>query len=104
MINVFTWIALFFTLLLSTMAITGNKVNKMTDKKLVGYFSQNAFDKTGGFHHMNGKPCPRAAVYSTPEGDEVIVTEVVEEGKPPTSQWDDLISVGTVVKFLKQVD
>lgn len=43
-------------------------------------------------------------IYTTPDGLEIKITEVISEGKPPMSKWNDLICVGPVDKCIKTLN
>tara|TARA_Y100001968_G_C19430866_1_gene756961 strand:+ start:2167 stop:2613 length:447 start_codon:yes stop_codon:yes gene_type:complete len=54
------------------------------------------------FYHGNDKPDPCANVYLTPEGKEVIVTEVTD-GLELNSKWDDVKMIGPVTKWVRGI-
>ena len=63
----------------------------MSTPQKSGYYSQKAAD-AGGY-----------CLYETPDGLVVSVTEVIECGETPGSAWDDLIHIGIVTDFVKQM-
>ena len=57
--------------------------------KYIGWYSAAADRKYGH------------CIYTTPDGLEIKITEVISEGKAPMSKWNDLICVGPVDKCIK---
>lgn len=47
------------------------------------------------------KQCHNSYIYQTENGDEVLCTEVTSTPDYPTSKFDDFVSLGKVVKFIK---
>lgn len=63
-----------------------------TQKSYNGYYSEMMY-KISGY-----------AIYSSPNGEDVVVTEIVEDDRLPFSQWNDLKPVGTVCEYVASFD
>ncbi len=74
-------------------------------KPLYGYLSQTALDMGKGFIERFPPPPDRAAIYSTPNGSEVMITGVGLDPSPSRGgyQFADAVCVGQVVKYLRGV-
>lgn len=44
-----------------------------------------------------------ACIYSTPDGKEIICTEVCREGDTPVGKFTDYVCIGEVVRFLRPI-
>jgi len=62
----------------------------------IGWYSE----KQRNISWRNDKPC--AHVYLTPEGKEVLVTEITM-GLTTSSKWDDIKMVGPVDKWVRSI-
>ena len=62
----------------------------------IGWYSE----KQRNISWCNDKPC--AHVYLTPEGKEVLVTEITM-GLTTSSKWDDIKMVGPVDKWVRSI-
>lgn len=63
---------------------------EMTPKR--GFFSAKA--------NAEGHGC----IYENSVGKHVRVTEIIDEGKIPTSKWDDLVCVGMICKYVERCE
>ena len=67
---------------------------------LIGWYSEKQRNCLWNLNNKDGKPC--AHVYLTPEGEEVIVTEVTSSTLI-SSKWDDIKMVGPVTKWVRNI-
>tara|TARA_B100000795_G_C22800005_1_gene441332 strand:- start:369 stop:650 length:282 start_codon:yes stop_codon:yes gene_type:complete len=64
----------------------------------IGWYSQKQRRSRHGWSDNKFKHC--ACIYKTPEGNEVIVTEV-SKSYTYDSEWDDVKMVGAVTRFVR---
>jgi hypothetical protein len=77
--------------------------NKDNDVK-IGWYSEKQRNCNYRIRYSNGKdrPDPSANIYLTPEGKEVVVTEVTDS-LVMTSTWDDMNMIGPVSKWVRSI-
>ena len=68
----------------------------------IGWYSEKQRNCIWRIAMFNNDNSPCAHVYLTPEGKEVIVTEVTD-GLTTSSVWDDMKMVGPVIRHLGSV-
>ena len=61
-----------------------------------GYYDSEDYYDSEGYYDSG------ACVYSTPDGKEVIVTEVTEDITGAANMWDDKVFVGQVLNFIRK--
>ena len=72
------------------------------DNVKIGWYSEKQRNIIWKSHQFDKKPHPCANIYLTPEGKEILITEVTE-GLTPDSAWDDMKMVGPVVEWKKSI-
>ena len=70
---------------------------------MYGFYSQKQRETTRRWNARVTNVPNSASVYLTPQGEEVICTEVCKEDKP-FGEWDDYVRLGEVVRWVRGID
>lgn len=73
-------------------------------QKKLGYFSRQMFEHYLANSLLDRDKTPIVLVYSTPSGEEILVTLVEDLGNNPHDiyRWTDIVLVDEVVEFLRE--
>ena len=86
------------------------EIHKMSCREKYGWYSKKQHIsltdsvKYGVERHVNNsweKKKHNSCIYQTENGDEVLCTEVTNTPNQPSSNYNDFVPVGKVVKFVK---
>ena len=96
----------FFLLLKMSGIRTIRKLKSWAESKdedvKIGWYSEKQRNVLWGLINNDGKLKPCAHVYLTPEGEEVVVTEVTD-GLTTSSKWKDMKMVGPITKRVRNI-